>query len=246
MPQHRAIRLSAAGVLHRALTAHARRKLYDVFESTKSPIAEEALKRIGELYKIEAEITGQSAETRLAVRRNRAAAILDALRDWLTARRRRLSSKNALAKAIQYALSRWEALTRYAGDGRLGIDNNVAERALRGIAIAHSFCPCRAGGGGPSLRAATTTEQFPARAYRVFAKVLESDSFAGARPGSVFLRASRAKREETWSAAFSRCELSTVRAYFSRHCAAADLSWSDTGVIVPNRPSVCPLGPAVK
>jgi transposase len=122
-------------LIHAACWAHARRKFYDVFESTKSPIAAEALKRIGELYKIEAEITGQSAETRRAARQNRAVPILDALRDWLTAQRRRLSSKNALAKAIQYALSRWEALTRYAGDGRLAIDNNVAERALRGIAI---------------------------------------------------------------------------------------------------------------
>jgi hypothetical protein len=106
-----------------------------VFESTNSPIAEAALKRIGELYKIEAEINGWPAETRLAARQNRAVSILDALRDWLTTQRRRLSSKNALAKAIQYALSRWEALIRYAGDGRLAIDNNVAERALRGIAI---------------------------------------------------------------------------------------------------------------
>ena len=103
--------------------------------STKSPIAEEALRRIGELYRIEAEITGHPAETRLAVRQNRAMAILDALSDWLTAQRRRLSSKNALAKAIQYALTRWEALMRYAGDGRLATDNNPAERALRGIAI---------------------------------------------------------------------------------------------------------------
>jgi transposase len=62
-------------------------------------------------------------------------AILYALRHWLTAQRRRLSAKNALAKAIQYALSRWEALTRYAGDGRLAIDNNIAERALRDVAI---------------------------------------------------------------------------------------------------------------
>lgn len=122
-------------LVHAACWAHARRKFYDVFEATKSPIAEEALKQIGELYKIEAEITGQSAETRRAARQDRAVATLDALRDWLTAQRRRLSSKNALAKAIQYALSRWEALTRYAGDGRLAIDNNVAERALRGIAI---------------------------------------------------------------------------------------------------------------
>ena len=75
--------------------------------------------------------------------------ILDALRDWLTAQRRRLSSKNALARAMQYALSRWEALTRYAGDGRLAIDNNVAERALRTIAITRKnflFLGSEAGG----------------------------------------------------------------------------------------------------
>jgi transposase len=125
----------APPLTHAACWAHARRKFYDVFEATKSPIAEEALKRIGELYKVEAGITGQSAEARLAARQNRAVPILDALRDWLTAQRRRLSAKNALAKAIQYALSRWEALTRYVGDGRLAIDNNVAERALRSIAI---------------------------------------------------------------------------------------------------------------
>jgi transposase len=120
---------------HAACWAHARRKFYDVFEATKSPIAEEALSRIGELYRLEAEIAGQPAAVRLAARQNRAVTILDALQDWLTAQRRRLSSKTALAKAIQYALSRWEALTRYAGDGRLAIDNNAAERALRGIAI---------------------------------------------------------------------------------------------------------------
>ena len=128
---------------------HARRKFYDVFASTRSPIAEEALKRIGELYRIEAEVTGQPAGIRLAARQNRAVAILDALRDWLTAQRRRLSSKNALAKAIQYALSRWEALARYAGDGRLAIDNNVAGRALRGIAITREsflFLGSEAGG----------------------------------------------------------------------------------------------------
>ncbi len=71
----------------------------------------------------------------MRARQSRAAAILDALREWLVAQRRRLSSKNALAKAIQYALSRWEALTRDAGDGRLAIDNNGAEPALRGTAI---------------------------------------------------------------------------------------------------------------
>jgi transposase len=71
-------------LLHAACWAHARRKFYDVFESTKSPIAVEALKRIGELYAIEAEITGQPAEVRVAARRDRAVPILDVLHDWLT------------------------------------------------------------------------------------------------------------------------------------------------------------------
>jgi len=71
------------------------------------------------------------------------------LRDWLTAQRRRLSSKNALGKAIQYALSRWEAPTRFAGDGRLALDNNPAERALRCVAITRKnflFLGSNAGG----------------------------------------------------------------------------------------------------
>jgi transposase len=127
-------------LIHAACWAHARRKFYDVFEATKSPLAGEALKRIGELCAIEAKIAGQPAEARLVARQNCAVPILDALHDWLTAQRRRLSSKNALARAMQYALGRWEALMRYAGDGRLAIDNNVAERALRTIATIGSFC----------------------------------------------------------------------------------------------------------
>jgi len=136
-------------VTHAACWAHARRKFYDVFESTKSPIAEEALRRIGELYAIEAEIAGQPAERRLAVRQAHAVPLLDALRDWLGAQRRRLSAKNVLARATQYALTRWEALMRYAGDGRLAIDNNPAERALRTIAVTRKnflFLGSEAGG----------------------------------------------------------------------------------------------------
>jgi transposase len=136
-------------LIHAACWAHARRKFYDVFEATKSPLAGEALKRIGELYAIEAKIAGQPAEARLGARQNCAVPILDALHDWLTAQRRRLSSKNALARAMQYALGRWGALMRYAGDGRLAIDNNAAERALRTIAITRKnflFLGSEAGG----------------------------------------------------------------------------------------------------
>ena len=118
-----------------ACMAHARRKIFEVFDATKSPIAEEALHRIQELYAIEAEIAGKSVDQRRAERQERSKPRLDAFHDWLQAQRRRLSGKAPLGKALQYALSRWDALTRYVEDGRLSIDNNLAERLLRGIAV---------------------------------------------------------------------------------------------------------------
>jgi transposase len=136
-------------IRHAACWAHARRKFFDVHEGTKSPIAAEALRRIGELYAIEAGINGKPAELRLAVRLDQAVPLLAALHAWLIDQRRRLSSKTALAKAIQYALTRWDALTRYGFDGRLGIDNNPAERSLRGIALTRKnflFLGSEAGG----------------------------------------------------------------------------------------------------
>ena len=126
---------SAARVTHVACMAHARRYFFDVFEATKSPVAAEALRRIGQLYEIEAEIAGKPAEVRLAERKARAVPLLTALKAWLDAEQKRLSKKSAIGKAIQYSLGRWDALVRYAGDGRLAIDNNPAERALRTIAV---------------------------------------------------------------------------------------------------------------
>lgn len=122
-------------VIHVACWAHARRKLFEVFEATKSPIAEEALQRIAAVYAIEAEINGQTAQQRHVVRQTRSKPLLEELHDWMLAQRRRLSAKSALGKAMQYALNRWEALARYVEDGRLSIDNNLAERQLRGIAL---------------------------------------------------------------------------------------------------------------
>ncbi len=124
-----------ARIQHAACWAHARRKLFELHESTKSPIAEEALRRIQALYQIEAEITGHPAADRRTQRQARASPLLDDLKTWMEAQRRRASSKTALGKALHYALGRWEALTRYADDGRLAIDNNLAERLLRGIAV---------------------------------------------------------------------------------------------------------------
>ena len=115
--------------------AHARRKLFEVFEKTGSPIAEEGLRRIQELYTIEADIKGKPADLRRTVRQTRSQPLLDAFNAWAMAQRRRLSGKAPLGKALQYSLSRWDALTRYVEDGRLSIDNNLSERLLRGIAV---------------------------------------------------------------------------------------------------------------
>jgi transposase len=127
--------VNAPRIMHAACWAHARRKLFDEYERTKSPIAEEALRRLQDLYAIEAEITGMTADERQNIRREQALPILTDLKSWMTEQRRRLSSKTGLAKALQYALTRWDALCLYTEDGRLGIDNNPAERALRTIAI---------------------------------------------------------------------------------------------------------------
>jgi hypothetical protein len=122
-------------ITHVACMAHARRKLFEVFETTKSPIAEEALRRIQELYAIEADIKGRTADQRWMQRQTRSKPLLDAYHVRAIAQRRRLSGKTPLGKALQYGLSRWDALTRYIDDGRLSIDNNLAERLLRGIAV---------------------------------------------------------------------------------------------------------------
>ncbi len=126
---------NAPRIMHAACWAHARRKLFDEFERTKSPIAEEALLRIRKLYAIEAEIAGQSADSRHRVRQEHVVPILADLKIWFQDQRRRLSSKTSLAKALQYALTRWDALMLYTSNGRIGIDNNPAERLLRGIAV---------------------------------------------------------------------------------------------------------------
>jgi transposase len=123
------------GITHVQCMAHARRYFFDVFDATKSPVAKEALERIGALYAIEADITGKPAAVRLAERQARAVPLLTDFKSWLEGERRRLSLKSTLGKALQYSLSRWPALTRYTGDGRLAIDNGVAERGLRTIAV---------------------------------------------------------------------------------------------------------------
>jgi hypothetical protein len=115
--------------------AHVRRKFYDIHVATDSPIALDALNRIGELYAIEKEIRGQPPDVREQIRTTRAEAKLNALQAWLIGTRSQVSNKSELTRAINYALSRWRALTRYCEDGRIEIDNNAAERSLRTVAL---------------------------------------------------------------------------------------------------------------
>jgi transposase len=132
-----------------ACWAHVRRKFFDLYEATQSPIAKEALDRIGALYAIEGEIRGKPPDERCAARQARAGPLLADLHTWLLATMRPLSKKSELAGAIRYALSRWEALCRYRDDGRAELDNNAAERALRTIALGrknHLFAGADTGG----------------------------------------------------------------------------------------------------
>jgi transposase len=115
--------------------AHCRRGFYEIHQSTGSPLAAEALRRIGELYKVEAEIRGRSAEERCTVRQERSRPIVDALHGWLTVQLARVSGKSGLAEAIRYALRHWPGLVLFLEDGRIELDTNVIERALRPVAL---------------------------------------------------------------------------------------------------------------
>jgi transposase len=118
-----------------ACWAHTRRKFHDIHVAHASPTTTEALARIGALYGIEEQIRGKPAELRCSVRQTRSRPLLDELRQWMEKTLRSLSTKSETAGAIRYALSHWRALTRYVDDGKLEIDNNSAERALRAVAI---------------------------------------------------------------------------------------------------------------
>lgn len=118
-----------------ACWAHVRRKFFDFHQTTGSPLAREALERIGQLFAVEREIDGQPPDERQAVRQAKARPLLDALAAFLDAALTKISGKSDLAGAIRYARSRWQALGRYLDDGRLDISNNAAERAIRPLVL---------------------------------------------------------------------------------------------------------------
>jgi transposase len=125
-------------IVEAACWAHVRRKFYELATLKKAPIAIEAVRRIDALFTVEREINGVLPARRLAVRATRSKLLVAELETWLRAQRARLSGKSEVARAIDYALKRWTALTRFLDDGRLCLSNNAAERALRGIAVGRS------------------------------------------------------------------------------------------------------------
>jgi hypothetical protein len=115
--------------------AHARRKFYEIHVRTPSETTQKALDYISELYGIEAQIRGKPPNERLSARQEKAKPILDLYEAWLKAKLESLSPKSETVKAINYSLNQWAALTLYCEDGRIEIDNNLAENALRCVAL---------------------------------------------------------------------------------------------------------------
>jgi transposase len=118
-----------------ACWAHARRKFYEVHQATASPVAAEALRRIAELYAIETTIRGETAVTRQSMRRARSLPLVGAMKLWLEAQLAHIPPRSSLADAARYALNRWDALCVFRADGRIELDTNTVERAIRPVAL---------------------------------------------------------------------------------------------------------------
>jgi len=140
-----------------ACMAHVRRKFVDVFASQGNAIAEEAIRRIAELYAVEKEVRGRSPEARVALRQARAKPIFDDLEAWLHAQLPKISGKSPLAQAIRYALGRMPKARPYLENGHLELDNNTAERAVKPVAIGRkNWMFAGSEGGGKAMAIAYT------------------------------------------------------------------------------------------
>jgi transposase len=114
--------------------SHVRRGFYDLAK-TKAPIAVETLRRISALYEIEARVRGKSATDRLAVRQAESKPLVTELRIWFEAQIAKLPARSPTADAIRHALNHWDGLERFLRDGRIELDTNSVERAMRPVAL---------------------------------------------------------------------------------------------------------------
>lgn len=115
--------------------AHARRKLVEITRNGPAPIAEEGVKRIGELYRIETQLRGCDPQARLAGRQKRSAPLVAEMQSWLTLHRARVARKSQLGEALSYIAKYWNGLCLFLTDGRIELDNNTVERTIRPIAL---------------------------------------------------------------------------------------------------------------
>jgi len=125
----------AEGITEIGCLAHARRKFFDLHAANKSQLAAQALDYLGRLYAIERESTDLTADQRQQLRDERARPVADALHQWMLAQRHKVPDGSATAKALDYSLKRWQALTRYLDDGAVPIDNNWVENQIRPWAL---------------------------------------------------------------------------------------------------------------
>jgi transposase len=130
--------------------------------------------RIGELYRIETEIRGRSAEERHAIRHDKSRPIIEALEPWLKAKLATISQKTKLAEAIRYALSRWPGLSRFLDDGHIEIDNNIVERSIRPLALTRKNALFAGSDGG-------------AEHWAVIASLIETCKLGGIDPQAYLL-----------------------------------------------------------
>ena len=140
-----------------ACMAHVRRKFVDIHKAQGSAIAEEAIKRIAQLYGVEKEVRGQPPDVRVKARQSRSKPIFDDLEIWLQAQLPKISGKSPLTKAIRYALTRMKKLRPWLDHGFLELDNNTAERSMRPIALGRkNYLFMGSEGGGKSAAIAYT------------------------------------------------------------------------------------------
>lgn len=118
-----------------ACWAHARRKFFELHAANKSQIAEQALVQIGQLYEVERQVANVDGPERLRMRQQHSRPTVDKLHAWLSEHRTRVPEGSATARAIDYSLRRWQALTRFLDNGQLPIDNNWIENQMRPVAL---------------------------------------------------------------------------------------------------------------
>ena len=123
------------GITEAGCLAHARRKFFDLHAANQSQLAQFALEQIGKVYDIERQAKDRSTQDRLEMRQKHSQPILDALYQWMVRQRQQLPDSCATAKALDYSIRRWTALTRFITNGQLPVDNNWIENQIRPIAV---------------------------------------------------------------------------------------------------------------